>query len=77
MSNNLEMGNKDYRQDNPYHSIPNNDAHEYPIAKGVRPPDEDQFNERVEISMPQSVKLCLILTSICCFTLFFVVLLIK
>ncbi len=74
MSNNLEMQN---RQDYPYHAIPNNDGFEYPIVKGIRPPNEEQFNERVEITMPEGVKLCLIMSSICCFTLFFIILLIK
>jgi hypothetical protein len=77
MNNNVEMG-REFRQDNPYHAIPDNDRYEYPMAKGVRPPDEEMMmNERVEISMPPGVKLCLILSSICCFTLFFVILLIK
>jgi hypothetical protein len=77
MNNNVEM-REEFRQENPYHAIPNNERYEYPMAKGVRARDEEMMiNERAEVTMPPGVKLCLILTSICCFTLFFIILLIK
>ena len=77
--------NQNQQNQNPYYnSFPNNQNqnHEdefknnYPVI-GVEENQFDSTNRNVQIELPENIKLCMIITSISCFLIFFILLLVK
>ena len=70
--------NNPYLQNNNYNTTPpeNNNACAYPQT-GLNLSDADRGETRTEFILPESLKLGMILTSICCVLCFFVLLVVK
>jgi hypothetical protein len=62
---------------NDYQPLNENEERRYPTTRLQVPAMDNEDNVRYEIAMPEGVKLMLILMAICCFTIFFIILLLK